>query len=121
MLIGPGAESDLIRILDQIAAESAQGARTVADEIFGKLELLEIFPRGAPPDDASPELPQPLARSHRAIAGSYEIRYAFPVEYGGERDVVAILLVRDARRDALEVREIHDRFVALMLEAEEAP
>lgn len=104
-------------ILDGVAAESAKGARTVAAQIFEKLELLERFPLGAPEDPNAPPFPQPGAKGYRATAGSYEIRYAFPVDYRGDPETVAILLVRDARRDALEVEAIHDRFVQLMLEA----
>lgn len=49
------------------------------------------------------------------MSGNYEIRYAFPVSYGSDEEVVAILLVRDVRRDALEVGEIHERFIELVL------
>jgi len=103
-------------ILEGIAAESVHGARTVAGEIFDKIEVLERFPRAAPVDETAPAFPQPGARGHRAIAGNYEIRYAFPVEYRADPETIAILLVRDARRDVLEDLEIHDRFVQLMLE-----
>lgn len=108
-------------ILDRVAAESAKGARTVATQIFEKLDLLERFPHGAPEDPEAPPFPQPLAKGYRATAGSYEIRYAFPVAYRGDLETVAILLVRDARRDALEVQAIHDRFVQLVLEAHDKP
>lgn len=108
-------------ILDGVAAESAKGARTVAAQIFEKIELLERFPRGAPEDPAAPPFPQAGAKGYRATAGNYEIRYAFPVEYQGDRETVAILLVRDARRDALEVQAIYDRLVQLILEAHDQP
>jgi len=49
-------------ILDGVAAESAKGARTVAAQIFEKLELLERFPRGAPEDPTAPPSRSPARR-----------------------------------------------------------
>lgn len=100
--------------MESIARESRQGALRVANSIFRTIERLETYPRSAPVDRIAPALPQPGARARRAVSGNYEIRYAFPVRYGGH-DVVAILFVRDARRDVLEIHEVHDRFTELML------
>lgn len=102
-------------ILDYLRSRSEQGAGTVEDEIFDKVEFLEVMPEAAPVDEAAPPFPQPQAKGRRAIAGNYEIRYAYPVAYQGDAETVLILLVRDARRDPLDRPELRQRFVDLAL------
>lgn len=102
-------------ILGYVRARSEQGAVTVEDEIFEKFELLESLPEGTPVDENAPTFPQLAAQGRRAVAGNYEILYAFPVEYEGDVETVAILFVRDARRDLLDREEIRQRFIDLML------
>lgn len=102
-------------ILEYVRAHSEHGAVTVEDEIFDKLEFLESFPEGAPVDENAPTFAQPAAKGRRAVAGNYEILYAFPVEYEGDAETVAVLFVRDVRRDLLDRAEIRQRFIDLML------
>ena len=102
-------------ILDYLRTRSEQGARTVEDAIFDKVEFLEVMPGAAPIDETAPTFPQPQAKGRRAIAGTYEIRYAYPVAYQGDAEIVLILLVRDVRRDPLTRPELRQRFVDLAL------
>lgn len=121
VVIGPGAEGDVNAILAYIRPNSERGAVTVEEEIFGKLAFLESLPEGTPVDENAPEFPQSAARGRRAIAGNYEILYAFPVEYQGDTETVAILFVRDARRNPLDQTEIEERFIELILTSTPRP
>lgn len=88
---------------------------TVESQIFERFEFLESLPEGTPADANGPAFPQTAAKGRRAVAGNYEILYAFPVEYHGDTRTVVILFVRDVRRDVLDRAEIRQRFIDLML------
>ena len=105
-------------ILGYVRARSEQGAVAVEDDIFEEFELLELLPEGAPVDEHAPAFPQPAAQGRRAVVGNYEILDAFPVEYEGDLETVAILFVRDARRDLLGREEIRQRFEQIKREHE---